>query len=334
MYINFVSHYLPVNIIHNKYFEALNGLSNDWIVGRTGIKERRKASFHENTNTMAVDAVRSGLNHIPYSKNKINLIVGATYTPYDTIVSLGHSVQRFLELKDIPVVSITSACSSLINAIEIVQGYFALSKADTSLIVASEHNSRYSDEKDQSSGHLWGDGATAMFVSKYRTSDNDLHIVDVITGGAGDLEMANEAIVMQPGNGGLIMNNGKDIFAKACYYLETVTRKILSQNNLDIKDINHFIPHQANLRIIKNVGKALGLPEKKMVLNIDVLGNTGCAGCGIALSQHMRTFNEGDYIIVAVFGGGYSYGAMLLRKEKKESESNLKDTVETDKMIY
>jgi 3-oxoacyl-[acyl-carrier-protein] synthase-3 len=315
MYINFVSSYLPETIISNDYFLDLNGLTDQWIIERTGIRQRRKASSFENTNTMGVEAVKNGLSHIPYPKEEINLIVGATYTPFDTIVTLGHAVQHHLQLADIPVVTITSACSSLINAIEITEGYFASGKADKALIVVSENNTAYSNPADKYSGHLWGDGATALFVSKSKMSDSDLKITDVISGGVANVGKAQKAIVLQPSHGGLLMEYGKDIFIHACHYMATITKKILEKNNYTIKDLSYFIPHQANQRITRNVGEALKLTDEKVLSNIELYGNTGSAGCGIVLSQNLSKFKKGDLIAISVFGGGYSYGAMLIKKE-------------------
>ena len=314
MYINFVSSYLPETIISNDYFLNLNGLTDQWIVERTGIRQRRKASSLENTNTMGIEAVKNGLPHLPYAKEEINLIIGATYTPFDTIVTLGHAVQHQLELQDIPVVTISSACSSLINAMEIVQAYFALGKADKALIVVSENNTAYSNDADKYSGHLWGDGATALFVSKFKMSDSDLKVIDVITGGVANVGKAQKAIVLQPTKGGLLMEYGKDIFIHACNYMGTMTKKIMEKNNYSIKDLSYFVPHQANQRITRNVGDALGLSDEKVLTNIELYGNTGSAGCGIVLAQNLAKFKKGDLIAVSVFGGGYSYGVMLMEK--------------------
>jgi 3-oxoacyl-[acyl-carrier-protein] synthase-3 len=315
MYINFVSSYLPETIISNDYFLKLNGLTDQWILERTGIRERRKASGSENTNTMGIEAVKNALPHIPYKKEDINLIIGATYTPYDTIVTLGHAVQNHLELKDIPVVTITSACSSLINALEITQGYFAMGKADKALIIVSENNTAYSNDADKYSGHLWGDGATALFVSKSKVNNSDIKVIDIMTGGVANVGKAPKAIVLQPSHGGLLMEYGKDIFIHACHYMGSMTKKILEKNNYKIEDLSYFVPHQANQRITKNVGDALGLPDEKVLSNIEWFGNTGSAGCGIVLAQNSSKFKKGDLIAVSVFGGGYSYGVMIMEKE-------------------
>jgi len=313
MYINTLSHYLPSEVIGNEYFTNLNNLSSEWIVERTGIYERRKAAQGENTSTMAIEAVKSLLeDNIPYSKNEIDLIVGGTYTPYDTIVTVAHAVQHHLALPDIPVVTISSACSSLLNAIEIVEGYFAMGKASKALVVVSDHNTAYYNESDTVSGHLWGDGASAMLISKERQSESDMQIKKLITGGAATSGKAVEAVVLRPNERGVIMPFGRDVFQNACIYMPKVSQQVLQACGLTINDLDYLIPHQANHRISLNVINTLGIPAEKLISNIQYLGNTGCAGCAIALSENRSRFVKGQNIVITVFGGGYSYGAMLV----------------------
>ena len=312
MFINVIASFLPEQIITNAYFEKLNGLTDDWITERTGIRERRKASDQENTHTMAIEAVDKLIPILPYDISEIDLIIGATYTPHDCIFTLGHAVQHHLNISEIPVVTISSACSSLLNAVEIVEGYFALNKATKALIVASEHNTAYNNEDDPKAGHLWGDGAVALSISKTRISETDWEIKDVLTAGVANVGKASESVTLKPLEKGIVMPYGKDVFINACTYMPKASLKVLERNNLTISDIKYIAPHQANLRISKNVAGTLGVSEDVMLSNIQYLGNTGCAGCAIVLDENKHKFVKGDKIIVTVFGGGYSYGAMLL----------------------
>lgn len=312
MFINVIASFLPQQIITNAYFEKLNGLTDDWITERTGIRERRKASDQENTHTMAIEAVDKLIPILPYDISEIDLIIGATYTPHDCIFTLGHAVQHHLNISEIPVVTISSACSSLLNAVEIVEGYFALNKATKALIVASEHNTAYNNEDDPKAGHLWGDGAVALSISKTRISETDWEIKDILTAGAANVGKASESVTLKPLEKGIVMPYGKDVFINACTYMPKASLQVLKRNNLTISDIKYIAPHQANLRISKNVAGTLGVSEDVMLSNIQYLGNTGCAGCAIVLDENKHKFVKGDKIIVTVFGGGYSYGAMLL----------------------
>ncbi|MCK8492290.1 MULTISPECIES: 3-oxoacyl-ACP synthase III family protein [Spirosoma] len=310
MYIHAVSHYLPTEIVGNEHFTRLNGLSSDWIIERTGIRERRKASPGENTNTMTVEVVRRLMPKADLST--VDLIVGATYTPYDTIVSLAHEAQHFLGIADIPVVSISTACSSLLNAIEVVEGYFALNKASRALVIVSEHNTAYNNDKDTVSGHLWGDGAAALLITKERQQESDFSIKALLTGGAAHTPKATTGVMLKPVDGGVSMPFGRDVFINACQYMPKASLQVLERCGLTLADVDYVLPHQANLRISRNVMNTLGLPEEKLISNIQMYGNTGCAGCAIALSEQWDTFQKGQHIVITVFGGGYSYGAMLI----------------------
>ncbi|WNJ19193.1 ketoacyl-ACP synthase III [Pontibacter sp. G13] len=313
MYINTLSHYLPSTVVPNSYFEPVNGITDEWIEARTGIKERRKAGPDENTNTMAVEAVRKALPNLPFPLEELDLIVGATYSPYDTVSTLAHIVQAELGVNNIPAVSISSACSSTLNAMEIVEGYFAMGKAKHALVIVSEHNTAYANETDKVAGHLWGDGAAAIFVSKERQTDRDLKVEEIITGGAACTGKGTEGVQLKPWDGGIIMPHGRDVFINACQYMSETTREIIEKNGYKVSDLNYFIPHQANNRISQNVAGQLELTEEQVVSNIQYLGNTGCAGCAIGFSETQDKFKPGDLIVLAVFGGGYSYGAMLVK---------------------
>ncbi|CCH56964.1 Beta-ketoacyl-acyl-carrier-protein synthase I [Fibrisoma limi BUZ 3] len=310
MYIHAVSHYLPTEVVGNEHFTQLNGLSNEWIIERTGIQERRKAATGENTNTMAVEVTKRLQEKTDLST--VDLIVGATYTPYDTIVSLAHEVQHHLGIPDIPVVSVSTACSSLLNAIEVAEGYFALNKATRALVIVSEHNTAYNNEQDKVSGHLWGDGAAALLITKERQNEGDFAIKSLLTGGAAHTPKATTGVMMKPMDGGVTMPHGRDVFINACQYMPKASQQILDRCGLTLDDVDYVLPHQANLRISRNVMNTLALPESKLISNIERLGNTGCAGCAIALSEQWDMFQKGQRIVVTVFGGGYSYGAMLV----------------------
>lgn len=314
MYINSISHYLPQQIIKNDYFLKINGLSEDWITKRTGIIERRKALPCENANTMAVDAVKRTIKNLPYAISDIDLIVGATYSPFDIVINLAQAVQKHFNINEVKAVTTTSACSSFVNAVEIVEGYFAMGKAEKALVVASEHNTAYHNEDDENSGHLFGDGASAVFISKNKISDNDMEIIDVITEGLGNVGKASKAVYLQPLNGGIKMPFGKDVFLNANNYMKSALTDILDKNNFTVNDLNYVIPHQANIRIIEHIRKELKLNKEKIIVNIDKLGNTGCASTPIAFSQNQEKFKKGDLIGITVFGGGYSSGAMLIKK--------------------
>ena len=190
---------------------------------------------------MAIEAVKKVIKNLTYSISDIDLIVGATYTPYDIVINLAQSVQNHFNISNVKATTITSACSSFVNAVEIVEGYFAMDKAEQALVIASEHNTAYYNEKDEQSGHLFGDGAAAIFISKKKNSDNDIEIIDVITERLGNVGKASEAVYLRPLNGGIKMPLGKDVFINAINYMISVLTDILIKNNLLVSDLNYII---------------------------------------------------------------------------------------------
>lgn len=314
MFLSTIAHYLPSIEISNEYFLDKNGLTDEWIYTRTGIKSRKKAEPHENTNTMAVDAVKNLLKKDENALKDVDLIIGATYTPFDTVGTLAHYVQQQFDMSNVQVISISSACSSLINGFEIVEGYFALNKSKKALVIASECNTDYSVDTDEMSGHLWGDGATAMIITKERTSEDDFEFVEIMTEGLANIGKGPDGVFLQPKRPGIIMDYGKDVFINACTYMTKFTRDILSKNGYTIEDLDFLIPHQANVRIINNVAEQLGIEKEKCVVNIERLGNTGCASTGIGLSENLEQISKANLCCLTVFGGGYSSGAALLKK--------------------
>ncbi len=313
MFINTVSHYLPDQRIHNDSFKDLNGLEDEWIFERTGIRTRSKVDSGENANTMAVEAVTKALKTLPFDIKDVDLIIGASYTPYDTVATIGHVIQREFSIPEAQVVYISSACSSLVNALEIVEGYFALGKASRALVIASEHNTMYSDNTCEKSGHLWGDGATALFISDEPLGDKPGEILNIYTRGLAHIGKGTEAVYLRPAEGGLVMPDGRDVFMHACNYMRIALEKTLEDCNLAITDLDFIIPHQANHRIIANLIKQFDIQPQKVLTNIEQLGNTGCASTGICLSQNLKNIPIDSLVGITVFGGGYSAGALLVR---------------------
>lgn len=165
LYINAFAHYLPDNRVPNSYFKDVNGLDDEWIRTRTGISTRSKAGENENTNTMALEAVKRLHEKLPFPIEEVDLIVAATYSPHDTVATAAHMIQRHFKARAAHCLTVSAACSSFINAMEIVEGYFAMNKATKAIVVASEHNTEYSNETCPQSGHLWGDGSVAIAIS-------------------------------------------------------------------------------------------------------------------------------------------------------------------------
>lgn len=314
MIINHVTHYIPDIVIPNEYFFAKYGITNEEIISKSGIKQRRRTRPNENTNSMAIEAVTKALPDLPFPINEIDLIIGATYTPYDTGGTLAHAVQKQFNIDEVRCFTIDSGCSSFVNAIEIVDCYFANNKASKALIVISENNTAYIDESDKNSCFLFGDGAAAVFITNQRYSTDDIEVIDVNTTGLGNIGKSIDAVYVRPNHGGIRMPFGKDVFQYACKYMLLETEQILNKNYINLSQLNYFIPHQANARITDYVAKKMNIEQSCVLTNIEQLGNTGSASTPIVLSQNLKKYNQNDIIVISVFGGGYSSGAILLKK--------------------
>jgi 3-oxoacyl-[acyl-carrier-protein] synthase III len=314
MYIHSISHYIPEKKVNNAYFSNINGMTESDIFKKSGIRERRMAAPGENTNTMAIEAVSRMSKTMKFPLTDIDLIVAATYTPYDTVATPAHAIQRKFKIKNAKAFFVSSACSSFVTAVEIVEGYFSSGKANKALVVVAEHNTAFNDETNILSGFLWGDGAAAMVVTRERQSEDDLEVLDISAEGLAHISKGPDAVYCRINAENIQMPEGKDVFVNASQYMTSQTIEILERNHFKLDDLSYFIPHQANIRIINKVGKDLAMHNGKLITNIEYLGNTGCAGCAIGLSEHWKNFRKDDLIAIAVFGGGYSSGCLLLKK--------------------
>lgn len=304
---------MPAGRVPNQYFLEVNGLTSEWIEKRTGIKTRSKAAPDENLETMAKAAIEDALPKLPYDISEVDLIIAASYSPFDTVATPAHIAQRDYNITDAKALYLSSACSSFINALEVVEGYFAMGKASKALIISADHNSAYSNESDPKAGHLWGDAAMVMFVSKEKCAEGEGKIIEVYTRGLGHIGKGPEGVHLRPRDGGIMMPEGKDVFVNACTYMPQNILYLLENNNLTLEKLSYFIGHQANMRIMSNIAKQLGLPEEKFLSNIEELGNTGSVSCALVYAQNEDRFKKGDLVGITVFGGGYSTGACLIQ---------------------
>lgn len=312
MYINSIGNYVPSTRITNDYFEKVNGLTPEWILQRTGIQTRSKADADENSDSMAIKAIEAAISGLPYDIKEVDLIVAACYAVYDTVATPAHVAQRHFDIDGAKAVYVSAACSSFINGLEVIEGYFAMGKASKALLICSEHNTYYSNEKDPKSGHLWGDAAVAYFISKDRQSETDIKILDVFTEGLGNVGKGPGGVKLRPGEDGITMPDGRDVFVHACKYMIYALKHSLENTGLKIEDLSKLICHQANRRIVAQVAHQLDKPFDDFLNNIETLGNTGSASAALVLSQNLDKFKKGDKVALMVFGGGYSCGCFII----------------------
>lgn len=313
VFIHASAEYLPQRVVDNEYFSGLTGRPTLWFEQLTGIRERRRAAEGENANTMAVAAVENLLREAPGCLDGVDLIIGASYTPWDTIGTIAHVIQKHFHVQHARALYLSTACSSFIDALDVVVAYFQSGRARKALVVAVEHNSLYSSDSDEKSGHLWGDGAAAMVLSREPLGQG-MEVVDVRAVGRADVGRGPEGIKMTPHKDGLVMLYGKDIFMHACREMVAVTQDILERNRIAVEDVRLLVPHQANKRIIDCVLEHLQLPSQRVAMTIAELGNTGCASVAITYHRSWQSLAAGQIGVLVTFGGGYSAGAALIRR--------------------
>lgn len=312
MYINSTGYYVPELRVNNDYFLNVNGLSDEWIYKRTGIRSRSKAAEGEGHNSMGIAAIEDAVKSLPYDIKDVDLIVSASYSPYDTVATLAHVAQQKFGIEGARAVYVSAACSSFVNGLEIVETYFAAGKATKALLICSEHNTYYSNEHDPKAGHLWGDAAVAYFLSKDKVSDSDVEVKAVYTCGLGNVGKGPEGVILRPKENGIEMPDGRDVFVNACTYMIKALDRVTAPYAMKPADLDYIITHQANKRIVAQVAHQLDLTDDHFLNNIEEYGNTGSASCALVFAENRDKFKKGDKIGLTVFGGGYSCGAFLV----------------------
>lgn len=312
MFINATGFYVPSGRVNNDHFLEVNGLTSEWILKRTGISTRSKAGEGEGHDSMGLAAIDAAIPNLPYDIKDVDLIVSAAYSVYDSVATLAHVAQQKYDIDGAKAVYASSACSSFVNGLEIVEGYFAMGKAKKALLVCSEHNTYYSNETDPKCGHLWGDGAVAMFLSAERVTPDDPEIKQIYTCGLGNVSKGPDGVKLRPKEDGITMPDGRDVFIHACKYLVYGLDKVTSAEGLKISDLDYIICHQANKRIVSNVANQLEMSDNHFLNNIEELGNTGSASAAIVFAQNRDIFKKGQRVGLTVFGGGYSCGAFMI----------------------
>jgi len=308
--------YVPEGVVDNNYFSRLTGRSPEWFHRVSGIQERRRITTEGGVDELALRAVAPIAERNPIALGEVDYIIACSYTPWDTIGTIAHVVQQHYRLGSARAVLLSAACSSVVNAMEIVAALFESGRAQCVLLVAAEHNSLYCDDHNDQSGHLWGDGAAALLLKAKRGGNQiaQFAVVDVHTAGHGDIGEGPNAVRLNPKHGGLQMSHGREVFANACRYMAASASKILARNELEVGALRLFVPHQANRRIIDHVANDLGLAPDQIASTIETYGNTGCASVLITLVHHAASLQRNDLVLLTVFGGGYSSGSALLLK--------------------
>ena len=314
-----VGSYLPENIVTNDDLAKFVDTSDEWIVERTGIRQRHKAADDQPTSDLATQAALRALEAAGRTAAEIDLIVVATTTPDMTFPSVASIVQRKLGAPVCNAFDVQAVCSGFVYALSVADGFVARGLARCALVIGAEEMTRLMDWTDRSTCVLFGDGAGAVvlepveghgtpadrgvlgFALRCDGNKTDLLYVDggpASTGTVGHLRMA-----------------GNQVFRHAVINIAEAVTAACQAANIQISDVDWFVPHQANQRIIKGVGDRLGLDEHKVILTVADHANTSAASIPLALDVAVKDgrIKPGDLVLMEAMGGGLTWGAVALR---------------------
>ncbi len=317
--------YTPPRILNNQDLERLVETSNEWILERTGIRERHIAAADMATSDMAVEAARCALAHRGIPATDLSAILVCTVTPDMLFPSTACLVQDRIGAKGAWGFDLIAACSSFVYGLT-TGAHLVMGGAHKKvLVVGADTMSRIIDYTDRTTCVLFGDGAGAMLLEPAGEGDGDAGFIDFL----GEVDGSGGQYLKMPAGGSrlpashetveqrlhYVHQDGQQVFKYAVRKMYEVCRDLLQRNGLTGSDVGIFIPHQANLRIISNAAERLGMPPEKVLVNIDRYGNTTSAtiplGTRDAIAQ--GRLKKGDLVLFAAVGAGYTVGASLWR---------------------
>ena len=305
--------YLPSHIRTNADLEKMVDTSDEWIVTRSGIRERRIAAADETVATMGFEAAKNAIEAAQINPQDIELIIVATTSHSHAYLSAACQVQGLLNLDDAISFDLAAACTGFVYALSVADQFFRAGKVKKALVIGSDLNSRKLDETDRSTVVLFGDGAGAVILE---ASEQEGIISTHLHASA---DKNNALVLAQPERGieksGYIEMQGNETFKLAVRELSNVVEETLSANNLDKKDLDWLVPHQANLRIITATAKKLEMDMSQVVVTLDKYANNSAATVPVALDEAIRDgrIQRGQLLLLEAFGGGWTWGSALVR---------------------
>jgi 3-oxoacyl-[acyl-carrier-protein] synthase-3 len=303
----------------NSDLEKIVDTSNDWIITRTGIRERRIVGDDEATSTMAVVAGRKALEVAGLRPQDLDLVILATCSPDRIVPASAAYVQHAIGANKAAAFDAMAGCSGSLYALVTAYQFIASGAYKNVLVVGSESLTRIIDWTDRSTCVLFGDGAGAVVVQANKRSTDMLSFVLGNDGGGADCLYAPGPCGKRIGelnNGHYYLRmEGREVFRFAVNTLVESSKQVIKAAGLEVSDIDLFIPHQANQRITQAAIKALNIPSEKVFVNLDRYGNLSAASAVVALCEaaEQGRLKEGDYVTLVAFGAGLSWAAMVLR---------------------
>ena len=305
---------LPTRQVSNAELASQVDTTDEWIVERTGIRNRYIAGDGETTGSLAIDAARGALAHAGVDAAEIDLIVLATATPDQTFPSTATKVQAALGINDCIAFDVHAVCTGFLYALSVADSMLRSGNASKALVIGAETFSRILDWEDRTTCVLFGDGAGALVLSAEETEGGILATKLHADGRHNDLLFVDGGPSTTQTVGKLRMK-GREVFRHAVVNLAAVLNEVLADAGLTAADVDWVVPHQANARILDATAKKLGLPPEKIVVTVDRHANTSAASVPLALDTAVKDgrIKRGDLVVLEAMGGGFTWGAAALR---------------------
>jgi 3-oxoacyl-[acyl-carrier-protein] synthase-3 len=305
---------LPRKRVTNDELAETVDTTDQWIVERTGIRSRYVAGEGETTASLATDAARRALEHAGLTADDIDLIVLATATPDQTFPSSATKVQATLGIDDCIAFDVHAVCTGFLYALSVADSMLRSGNARKALVIGAETFSRILDWEDRATCVLFGDGAGALVLGAEETAGGILATKLHADGRHNDLLFVDGG-PSTTGTVGKLRMKGREVFRHAVVNLADVLNEVLQAAGLDAAEVDWVVPHQANARILDATAKKLGLPAEKVVVTVDEHANTSAASVPLAFDTAVKDgrIKRGDVVVLEAMGGGFTWGAAVLR---------------------
>jgi len=311
--------YLPERVLTNQDLARIVDTSDEWISERTGIKTRHIAADGENTSDLGIAAARSALDHAGIDPQSIDFIILATSTPDNTFPSTATTIQAALGLTHGFAFDVQAVCSGFAYALATADNFIRAGQGKRGLVIGAETFSRILDWEDRGTCVLFGDGAGAVVLEATQVEDpmRERCVIGsmLFSDGRHKDKLYVDGGPSSTRSVGHLRMQGKEVFRFAVNAISDVVERTLAAHNLRPSDIDWFVPHQANKRILDGTAKKVGIAEEKIVITLDRHGNTSAASIPLALSTAVQDgrIKRGDLVLFEAMGGGFTWGANLVR---------------------